>query len=88
MRRATLAPRPNATSICRRQHENAETCRRASKTRVWGTTPPAIRRTSGFVNKRSSGDGGPRRRHAPASILGITEIISECRLDLMLLVCS
>jgi len=37
MRRARPAPRPNATSICRRQHETAETCRRASKTRGWGT---------------------------------------------------
>jgi len=37
MRRARAAPRPNATSTCRRRRESAETCRRASKTRWWGT---------------------------------------------------
>jgi hypothetical protein len=37
MRRATLAPHLTATSICRRRCETAERCRRASKTRGWGT---------------------------------------------------
>ena len=36
-RRAKLAPRPNATSICRRRCVSGETCRRASNTTGSGT---------------------------------------------------